>query len=76
MRQSVAAALFTLAAFVCEHRGQEYTLNHGDGVLFWLADEQPVRSGVVLVLRGGYRVINSRTGVVDFRDVEWCNGNH
>jgi hypothetical protein len=76
MRQSVAAALVALAAFVCEHRGQEYTLNHGDSVLFWLADEQPVRSGVVLVLRGGYRVINSRIGVVDFRDVEWCYGNY
>ena len=76
MRQSVAAALVMLAAFACEHRGQEYTLNHGDRVLFWVADSQPVQNGVVLVLRGGYRVINSRIGVVDFRDVEWCYGNY
>jgi hypothetical protein len=62
------------ALFVSEPRGQEYALEHGDPVLFWIPDEQPPRYGTCFYLWGYYPVIYGPRGMIEFRDVEWICG--
>lgn len=68
------AALLFAAVFACEPRGQEYTLAHGDPVLFWIPDEQPPQYGTCCYLWGYWPCISSDGKTHRFSDVEWCYG--
>lgn len=58
-----------------EYKGQEYTLQHGDWVFYWKSDEKPIKTGMVYIIFGYYRIIAHENGLTEFHDVEWCNAN-
>jgi hypothetical protein len=68
------AFLLFAALFVSEHRGQEYTLEHGDPVLFWVTDQKPPRYGTCFYMWGYVPVIICDGKIHTFANVEWCSG--
>lgn len=57
-----------------EPRGQEYALQHGELVLFWIPDERRPAFGTAFYLWGYVPVIVSDGRSFRFRDVEWTRG--
>jgi len=70
----VIVAVILAAVFAGEPRGQEYSLAHGDPVLFWIPDEQPPRYGICCHLWGYCPCIISDGKTHRFQNVEWCSG--
>ena len=67
-------------AVVCEWeseaRGQEYTLRHGDTVLFWIPDERQPAFGTVVYLWGYVPAIVCEGRSFRFQDVCWVIGSN
>lgn len=59
-----------------EPRGQEYAMQHGERVLFWIPDEQPPQYGTAYYAWGYYPMILGDDGRSrEFRQVQWIVGN-
>lgn len=71
----IAALAIVAAVWASEPRGQEYALEHGDPVLFWIPDEQPPRCGTCYYLWGYVPTISCDGKSHRFADVEWCRGS-
>jgi len=77
------ACLFAFGMAICnagewwsEPRGQEYSLEHGERVLFWIPDEQPPQYGTVAYLWGYVPTIFGDDGRTrSFSRVQWVVGN-
>jgi len=63
------------SAFAPEPRGQEYAVQHGGRVLFWIADERPPAYGTVVWLWGYHPAIHADGGgTFGFDSVSWHGG--
>lgn len=70
-----AALVVAAAAWSSEPAGQQYTLRHGDAVLYWKADATPPTYGQCCYLWGYHPVMRGPNGIVAFADVEWTYGS-
>ena len=71
---ALLAACVSLATWCSEPPGQQYTLRHGDAVLFWRDDEMPPRYGKCCFLWGYYPVIWCEGKTFSFQAVSWSCG--
>ena len=70
----IAALAIVAAVWASEPRGQEYALDHGGSILFWIPDERAPQYGTVFYLWGYFPCIVSDGMSYRFRDVSWTYG--
>lgn len=74
-RKRVPAAQPLRSVWESEPRAQEYALQHGSRVLFWIADQRPPAYGTVVWLWGYHPVVRADGGgTFGFDSVSWHCG--
>ena len=73
----ILSLLLVVGLYQSEPREQEFTLDHGDRIIYWVDDEVSPTYGTVIIVWGYWRLIvsdNKSLPSPRFQDVSWIRG--